>query len=375
MKILSTISLLALSSFIATATLASDHIDGPVTTGHRVADLSDLYAFPTPQKPGHLTVILNAYPIVPASGHFADKVNYNLYFRKANISGTGDSSLFQTSEETVIGCSFKTPDNTEDHTITCKSSNGLSVQNKYESAEAGSSNDFRLYSGMRSDPFFFYAEWATAASTKGKLLPPKDDDVMADINVLTIVLEIEVAKLFKTPGTLFAVAAESTTQDSSTAPVRRLDRLGRPEITNVSLVSHGQDPELRDVYNLDQPFQVAAANRQTYQERLAKNILFYDALDTKKNWQDSDRQHLANLLADDFLVVDISKPCETPTFFEIEKSLLLNKSHETCGGRKPNDDIMDVLFSLYIGGPSGERIRDGVDHPSHTVKEVFPYLA
>src|SRR5262245_13054084 len=36
---------------------ASDHLDGPVTTARRAADLTDLFAYPTPGQPGFLTII------------------------------------------------------------------------------------------------------------------------------------------------------------------------------------------------------------------------------------------------------------------------------------------------------------------------------
>ena len=88
--------LLAVAIALAGAASASDHIDGPVTTAHRVADLSDLYAFPTPGRPGSLTIILNAYPLVPRDGHFSDKVSYGILVRRA------------AAEQSPAGASFAT---------------------------------------------------------------------------------------------------------------------------------------------------------------------------------------------------------------------------------------------------------------------------
>ena len=53
--------------------LASDHIDGPVTTKHGVTDITDLYAFPTPGKPGNLSLVLDVSPAVLKNGHFSDR--------------------------------------------------------------------------------------------------------------------------------------------------------------------------------------------------------------------------------------------------------------------------------------------------------------
>jgi hypothetical protein len=354
------------------AAQASDHIDGPITTKHSVSDLTDLYAFPSPGRPGFLTIILNAYPLVPTDGHFSDKVNYDLLLRKAAVKGTGDRPRFETSDEVRISCRIYTPHDDKKHSVHCRTSNGLSAESKFNELSEGEQGDFRLFSGHRTDPFFFNAGWATSASTKFVLLPPKDDNVMAQINVLSIVIEIETAKLFGAHR-LFALAAESTTQDKPNGPLRRLDRLGRPEITNVSLVTNARE-ELRDQYNQDAPFNVPAAQAAKYAERLDKNIRAFDAIDKQQNWPDSERAALVALLADDFLVVDASKPCAGDDFFEIEKSLLQHQSHSTCGGRKLKDDIMDRLFTYYIGGWSGARVSDGVDHPYKEPLATFPYL-
>jgi hypothetical protein len=355
--------------------LASDHIDGPVTTSHRVADLTDLYAFPTPRTPGFLTIILNAYPLVSSTGHFTDKVNYTVIVRRAAIRESGGRSFFETSDEVTINCTFKTPEVTAEHVVMCRTSNGLSAKSMYEVVQdKDKGGDFRLYAGMRADPFFFNADFATDAIA-GKLDPPNDSNVMSGANILTIVMDIEMSRLFKTnPPSMIAVAAETTTRDSPRAALRRLDRVGRPEITNVSMAPRNE-PDLRDRYNQDKPFQVPAVNQRLYTEKLARNIAFYDTLDGRKDWQDRDRYDLASLLAADFLVVDISKPCPTQSFFEIEKAILRHTAYGTCGGRKPNDDIMDTLFTMYVAGMNGKPVKDGVDHPAAAVSSKFPYLA
>ncbi|MGZ3742016.1 MAG: DUF4331 family protein, partial [Bdellovibrionota bacterium] len=115
------ISLVVLLGILTAAPLfASDHIDGPVTMKNRVADLTDLYVFPTPKKPGTLSVILDTYPLVGKAGHFSDKVTYTLRFRRAAIKGTGDHPFFDTTDEQTLVCTFKTPEITSDHVVTCK---------------------------------------------------------------------------------------------------------------------------------------------------------------------------------------------------------------------------------------------------------------
>lgn len=360
---------------VTSTSFASDHIDGAVTTGHRVGDLTDLYAFPTPNKPGSLSIVLDTYPVVLDTGHFSEKVGYNIYLRRAMVRPSGQQVGFDTSDEVMISCTFVTPDDTAGHVATCKTSNGLMASTKYNVVQGQrEGDDFRLFAGMRNDPFFFDANFATTLANKGRFPLLSLGNIMDGINCLSIIMDIDVSKLFSgTPPSLIALAAQSVTDNGT----RQLDRVGRPEITNVSLVAQNE-PDLRDQYNLDRPFQVNPANQSQYRERLAKNIAFYDNVDGSKQWSDQNRENLATILADDFLVVDISKPCSGVGFLEIEKSILQGKTHRTCGGRKPADGIMDILFTLYIGGFNGPLVTDGVTafkDGDFVVKNEFPYLA
>jgi MYXO-CTERM domain-containing protein len=82
------------------------------------------------------------------------------------------------------------------------------------------------------------------------------------------------------------------------------------------------------------PLEVASDHASLYRERIAKNLVFFDGIDGHTGRQ-----------------------------------------HQTCGGRRPTDDIMDVLFGLYAGGFDGPPITDGVEHPSQAISDKFPYLA
>lgn len=84
---------------------ASDHLDGPVTTGHRATELTDRYAFPTPNRAGVLTLLLDAYTAVAPDGHFSDKVDDTLHVRRAQVR-QGDRPGFDTSDEVAILCTF-----------------------------------------------------------------------------------------------------------------------------------------------------------------------------------------------------------------------------------------------------------------------------
>jgi hypothetical protein len=351
---------------------ASDHIDGPITTKHAVTDLTDLFVLPTPNTPGSLTLILNAYPFAPSYSHFPERVTYTFFIRKAQIATVGGHPNFQTGEEVRVSCECKTPHDSTRHMITCQSSSGLQAASLVN--ETSSKGDFRVFFGLRSDPFFFNAKWAVSVSTRAVLLPPQKSNSMTSLNVLSIVIDIDTSKLFANSShSLLAVAANSTTQDDATAPVRQLDRIGRPEITNVTMVANGAK-DLRDLYNKEPPFSSFRGD-SPYRTRLRDNIAFYDRIDGKVEWPEGDKEALADLLLDDFLVIDLAKPSGPDDFFEIEKALLEGKEHVSCGGRKPTDDIMDTLLTYYINRGRGPVLRDGVDKPAKAISNLFPYLA
>jgi len=353
---------------------SSDHIDGPVTSAHSVADITGLFAFPSPDIPGQLVLIMNVYPGVAKSGHFTEKVSYNFLVRHANILGEASIPGFGTSGDYQVSCTFETPHGFfTPHWITCKSSSGSTVRVKVgEMSDPGSDKNLQVYAGRRSDPFFFNAGWAVSAS-KGKIDPPKDLNVMQDLNTLSIVLVIDIEKeMGLDQGSLFAVAAETTTKDGDN--IRRIDRIGRPEITNITMANNGRQ-ELRDLYNAQKSFDLTGKNVELFRQRLHNNIMFYDSLNNTTDWTPKSVNDLAEILLNDFLVVDVSKPFSKDTYFDIEYSVLKGNDYTTCGGRVPNDDIIDVIFTMLINGGNNPQIRDGVDKPTKWATEEFPYLA
>jgi hypothetical protein len=109
---------------------------------------------------------------------------------------------------------------------------------------------------------------------------------------------------------------------------------------------------------------------------LNANLSFFDRLDGNIDWPPDDQggHPLTELLLADFLVVDASKPFSDGSFLEIERAVLAGRPHTTCGGRPPDDDIVDALYTLLVGGPDGPSISDGVDRPTQPATRSFPYL-
>jgi hypothetical protein len=137
-----------------------------------------------------------------------------------------------------------------------------------------------------------------------------------------------------------------------------------------------RDIEIRDLYNSEDAFSLAPYYLNAYRARLNANLAFYDGLDGKADWPVNDRgdHPLTEFLLADFLVLDIAKPFAEGSYLEIDRAVLAGRAHTTCGGRPLNDDIVDLLFTLMVGGVDGPHISDGVDQATRPATRSFPYL-
>src|SRR5678815_1997466 len=100
-----------------------------------------------------------------------------------------------------------------------------------------------------------------------------------------------------------------------------------------------RDLEIRDLYNLEDAFHMSKEYRDAYRARLNANLAAIDRLDGKTDWPlGPDGAHpLTELLLQDYLVVDVSRPYAVDSFFEIEQATLEGRTYQTCGGRSLND--------------------------------------
>ncbi len=120
------------------------------------------------------------------------------------------------------------------------------------------------------------------------------------------------AKPCSNPIQLFAVVGETLV--AGKLPVR-LERVGRPEIKNIIMGIQGYDTvnrdlDVRDLYNSEDAFHLGHGYLGAYRARLNANLAFWDSLDGDIAWSidESGTHPLTELLLQDFLVVDASKP-------------------------------------------------------------------
>jgi hypothetical protein len=364
----------------------SDHISGPRALAEPSLDITDAYAFPSPERPGQLVLVMNTLPFAQPSARFSDGLVYRFRLRPVAAAARDDPAPFAVgAEEFTFDCLFSAPMSGSgasgpNQDGACTTSAGETVSFSVDDERGGSAHGVRVFAGPRWDPFIMDAPAALETIATGKLAFTDPGRIFLDgKNVLSLVVEVDCARLLG-GAELVGVVAETLTRGTVAV---RLERVGRPEVKNLLLAPKqfdqvNRDLEIRDLYNMEDAFRLVPAYQGAYRARLNANLAFWDGLDGNQDWPaDEGSAHpLTELLLADFLVVDVTKPyAEQGSFLEIELAARGRRGHQTCGGRALNDDVMDTLFTLLVNAGTGPRIRDGVDQATMPASCTFPYLA
>ena len=361
----------------------SDHISGPRALADPIADITDVYAFPSPEREGQLVLVENTLPFAPPSALFSDGLIYRFRMRPLTAGAGNGAAPFVVGEpELVFDVVFSDPADSDAQLQEgmCTTPGGDTVTFRVGDEQGGSGHGVRVFAGVRWDPFIMDAPAALKTIATGKLAFTDPSSIYMDgKNVLSLVIEIDCARFLSGVG-LVGVVAETLTRGKLTV---RIERVGRPEVKNLMLAPKqfdqvNRDLEIRDLYNMEDGFELAEGYEGAYRARLNANLAFWDGLDGNADWplEEGGTHPLTELVLADYLVVDPGKPyAEQGSFLEIELAAREGRAHETCGGRALNDDVMDRIFTLLINAGKGPVIRDGVDRSTSPGSQSFPYLA
>ncbi|NNG40562.1 DUF4331 family protein [Flexivirga sp. ID2601S] len=359
----------------------ADHFSGPRILIDPASDVADVYTFPSPDRPGRLVLALDVFPAAAPAARFSDALVYRFRVRPVARDGQGFSV---GDQEYTLDVTFDAPgasagSEPSAQTGTCTLPGG--EQLRFPVDEPTETGGVRIFAGPRLDPFFIDLKGVLATDAIEQLAfqPEGASNALQGANVLAIVIEIDPAAVFgPDAGPLLGVVGETVIAGGRPT---RLERMGRPEIKNVILASKkfdqvNRDLEIRDLYNEEDAFAVRPDYEGAYRARFDANLAFFDRLAGDIVWPPGEHgtHPLTDLLFADFLVVDTSKPFSESSSFEIERAALVGREHTTCGGRAPNDDIVDTLYTLLVNGVDGERISDGVDQATRPATHTFPYL-
>jgi hypothetical protein len=358
----------------------SDHIDGPRQIGDPSADLTDLFAFTSPENPSRTVLAANVFPTCGRDAMFSNAITHSIVVRRAKVSGLGDAARFETSgPEVRFSVRFDALERNAANQRpiqrgTCAFPDGQTLGVVVNDEKGASTPDgtFRVFAGLRSDPFIL--AWIVSA------MKPFQNLLLHD-NVLCIVIEFDTRRVLDPDrGSLFGAIAETVPLTrlgefvGSQPP--RIDWVGRPEQTNVRLNCPflGDVDDLRDLWNQQTPFAIADGLRPLFLQRLKESLAAYDMRDGKQDWTPAALAANANMFLDDYMLFDVAKPITDGSHLEIEKSTLNGKAYETGGGRTVDADVIDVLLTWMVNRDR-EPLRGGTTKATKPGAKTFPYFA
>ena len=356
----------------------SDHVDGPRSIGDPAADLTDLFAFTSPESHTRTVLAACVFPSAGEGAMFSNIIDYTISVRRVTVAGVGDAAKFEPADD-EIRFSFRFEVLQRDAAgqviqrgvCTLPDSRQLSVKVNDENGASTSEGDVRVFAGLRSDPF--YLAWDVAALKK---LP----NLLQHSNVLCIVVELDTRRMLDpAKSSLFGAIAETVPPQQRTLiapPVPRIDWVGRPEQTNIRLNNPALSgiADLRDLWNQQTPFAITKALQPLFLERLQDSLANWDMHDGKADWTPEALAANANVFLDDFLLFDVARPITDDSHLEIEKSTIDGRPYQTGGGRTVDANSIDILLTWLVNRDR-EFLQGGATAATKPGIKVFPYFA
>src|SRR4029079_5437068 len=79
----------------------SDHVDGPRSIGDPAADISDLFAFTSPENAARTVLAVCAFPSAGEDAMFSNVVDYAIAVRRVSVAGVGHAARFQPADDEI----------------------------------------------------------------------------------------------------------------------------------------------------------------------------------------------------------------------------------------------------------------------------------
>lgn len=389
---------LLLATFVPAAR-SSDHLDTAAVIADPASDIGDLYAW-TSADGRRLNLVMTI-----VGKKFSDHVRYSFQVDSSRKPGPPAASV-------RLSCEFNAPTAPE-----CRAGDAdhLGGEAGGEAGIRGVNGRFRVFAGLRDDPFFNNVrgtraalDVAGAAMKAGVTLDaggcPRFDaatvariheewrntdggpgrNFLAGWNTAALVIEVDL-DVVNAGGPMLAVWATTEIRGHTPGHARELpdgvaiDRMGRALTGNMLLGTFdgAEDSDrLKSQYN-----RAAPEDWVLFAPALARNLAMYDGFDGRcgNAWQSAgaspaDRYtRLALMLADDRLQVN-SAENRCNHYLAVERGGESGNRHD-CGGRTPAYDAVDIFRSLLsrgrIGGLPDGADRDDREHPTAR----FPFLA
>ena len=185
----------------------SDHFSGPAVIGDPSVDITDFYAFASPERPRNLVLIMNVFPMATAQSFFSDVVTYR--FRLRPLTRSGDRITHGTAEHTIDVTFSDVPDGSSVQKGQVVTSDGREAS--FVVGRPVEQDSMRVCAGLASDPFFMDVEAAIRTDVLGRLSFETATNTVQHRDVLSIVVEVPFAPILErfNGATLIAAISEN----------------------------------------------------------------------------------------------------------------------------------------------------------------------
>ena len=325
----------------------ADHTDAPGATGDPAADITDVYAFRSPENPDNLVVVVNVNPLTAppqnTNTNFGGGVTHNIH-----VDNTGDLVADATVSVTVVGGTFTVTGLGDPITgaVTLPSSGSTpNTPNTPNTPIVTDAGGIKVFVGQRDDPFFMdfvgFVNFVSGPFVPASSLRPAGEtpsDTFAGTNVSSIVIELPITALTgaATSNTGVIGAWASTTRGGT-----QVDRMAISAI-NTALTPGDQ----KDAFNAGSPATDAAQFQATGE---ATGDGLRAAVDAVLGPQDGGplgdltSAQVAGALIPDIVTIDFSAPVVFPN------------------GRQLTDDVVDTAVGIVLNRGGAAGVSDGID--------------
>ncbi|HEU0337653.1 MAG TPA: DUF4331 domain-containing protein [Gaiellaceae bacterium] len=391
------------------AGIASSHREAPLIAEDPSADLTDVYAFRSPDRPDTVTLIANVIPGEdPAAGPnwytFSPTARYNLKIDtdgdvKPNViyrfqfrTKTGQLFLGDTAQPFTVTRIAGGRSSVVAQGTTAPNNIGPRSTPDYRSLVTKSIASFdggrsKAFAGQRDDGFFgdIGAIFDLVAIRKGTGNMGGGKDFFAGYGVHSYAVQVPIAELKAKNGTVGVWASVDRRKITTRGQVTRdrgawtqVNRLGNPLVNEVIIPT-----QLKDVWNAQQPWNESRF-RQYYTEPLLAKVInqLY-----KLGAPETGRDDLVAVLLTGVPKLNFTGP-KLADVLRLNLSIPVAKSPNRLGvlggdtqgwpnGRRLSDDVVDIAEQAVGGFLEGTKLPlgDGVDGDDVETLDVFPYQA
>src|SRR5712691_158535 len=281
----------------------ADHLDAPGLMSPNMdarIDITDIFAFQAPDDPGQSVLILNVNPLAPTlAAAFSPDALYELKI-DTNGDAVADIAYRVRFSDPALGPQTAMVHRATDNVAAGNNDGGPIIINnapvnlgKTSNPTITESGGYKLFAGLRSDPFFFDLAAFLGLAPHAHALDFTDpgSDFFIDKNVFSIVLSAPKAQLLGMTSVVGCWARCLVLVDDVWT---QKDRMGRPAINTV--FNHGAD---KNTFNGIPPTQDVAQFGDKFVAVLEGAPFNRDANTAKA---------LAGVLLPDILTYDYSNP-------------------------------------------------------------------